>query len=34
MDDKRLAGIFDEILHVDKEAHFNSTPYDIDYYCQ
>jgi len=34
MDDKRLAGIFGEILRVDKEVHFNSTTYDIDYYAE
>jgi hypothetical protein len=34
MDDKRLAGIFDEIVRVDKEVHFNSTAYNMDTYTE
>jgi len=34
MDDKKLVEIFDEIVRVDNEVHFNSTVYDIDYYAE
>ena len=34
MDKKKLAEIFDEIVRVDNEVHFNSTAYDIDSYAE
>lgn len=34
MDDKRLAGIFEEILRVDNEVHFNTTEYNLDAFTE